>query len=373
MAIVPIAFRAETALELEDAFNAALLPLTANFIFGIEIDQIKPGVFSDKNLYGCFTSDASGAANLGTPFRCMSFSHATEASAIALSKVFIAANPGYFFSEIYVTYRPESPNPDQAVIVFLFYNTIGGGASVNWTMAVPASGAVGGDLSGSLPNPTVVGIQTVPVLAGPYAAGAALVYDSGLGKWVGYVLQVYTSLAAAAAAQANQVVGQNIIIFNTVPTPDDGTWQLTVKTASPADYTKVSDAVNVASEVALDVPIPPLTATNVQQALEQIVLPSNTGTAAGAATTVIGSVPLATVGRVDWYVLLQRGTDRYIETLHYTHNGAAPFGVSDEIAAVNFAFNATLAVAVVGANLELSVNNTGAAITYRVKAVTLPV
>lgn len=374
MAVVPVAFRAETADEIEIAFTAALLPLTTARIFGVEFGQIQSQLFSALNLFGAFSYNTTGATALGAPFIARTFSHANEAQVILLVKAFIAANPTYFFSEIFLSYRPQSPNPDQGVIALIFYNTVGTAAGANWggsAGGVPI-GPVGGDLSGSLPNPTVVGIQTVPVVPGPFIAGGQLTYDVTTNRWVSYVVRVYTTLANAAADQANQIIGQNIIIFNSPATPQDGTYQLTAKTGSPANYTLISTATNLASEIALDAPIPPLVATNVYTALQEIVMPSATGTA-GAGVSTLHTVPLATTARVDWYVVLQRGTARYIETLHYTHDGVNPFGTSDEIAATTFAFNATLAVTVVGANLVLSINNTGAACDYRVKAVTLPV
>jgi hypothetical protein len=44
--------------------------------------------------------------------------------------------------------------------------------------------SVGGDLGGSLPGPTVEGIQGIPVDAGPPADGEELVYDAGSGTLV---------------------------------------------------------------------------------------------------------------------------------------------------------------------------------------------
>lgn len=42
----------------------------------------------------------------------------------------------------------------------------------------------GGDLGGTLPGPTVVGIVGVPVTGSPSGDGDVLTYDAGSGSWV---------------------------------------------------------------------------------------------------------------------------------------------------------------------------------------------
>lgn len=379
MAVTPFAVRAESADVLAAALNAALLPLTSARIFGVEIDQIKSGPFFEKNLYAALTYDTAGAATLTNPFKAVTFSRATEAELVTLVSQFIAANPGYFFSSLYVTYRSTDPNANLGVIGFLFYNQDGAAAGANWgggAGTIPI-GPVGGDLSGFLPNPQVVGLRGRLITTATPAGGSTLVFDAGINQYVWYVERIYMSLVDAAADQANQVVGQNIIIANSPPIPGDGVYQLTVKTGSPSDYTFLSVSSSLASGVILDGPIPPLTATNVFTALQQIVAltinPQASGTVPGTTVQIIDSVPLASVAEVDWNVVLQNGSSRYTEKLHYTHDGVTPFGTSDGIAGTTWPFGATLSVTISAGNLNLVLTTTSFACDYRVKRTTLPI
>ena len=373
MAIIPVAFRVASAADLETALNAALAPLINTRLLGIEIDQVRQGVFSDRNIYACLCSDTGGATAVATPFQAKVFSHSDEGQVLTLFNQFIAANPSYFISPLFVTYRPTVPNPDQFVIGVMFYNTTAA-ASANWGGGGSgASGPAGADLSGFFPNPTVIGIQGKTV-SNIFPAGGQLTFDATSGTLVWYVIRNYATAAAMVADQATQIIGQVTVVI--ADGLNNGTYQLNVKTGHIGDYTKLSSSSVVASGVALDAAIPPLSATDVFAALQQIVAltinPTSTGTA-GAGVTTIASVPLASVGRVDWEVLLERGASRYIESLHYTHDGSTPFGGSDDIYSTTFPFNATLAAVVVGANLELQCTNAGAALAYRVRAKTLPI
>ena len=127
----------------------------------------------------------------------------------------------------------------------------------------------GGDLDGDLDDATVVGIQGTPVDQ-PSASGARLVYDLAGGTLVWYTTPVYDSLAAAAAAQDNQIIGERVIVFADPATDECGTYELTTKTGTIGDYTKISDRTDTAAEVGIVDTGDYYTGDTVEAALQEI-------------------------------------------------------------------------------------------------------
>jgi hypothetical protein len=136
MAVTPYSVRVQTAEELEDELNAILAPLTANFIYGVELDQVRSGPSFLRNLLALLTSSSGGTA-IAEPFKFKTFVSADENTSILLANQFIAANPTYFFSQIFGVTRPSDPDPNQGVIFGIFYCEDSNAAD-NWTN-VPTS------------------------------------------------------------------------------------------------------------------------------------------------------------------------------------------------------------------------------------------
>lgn len=133
----------------------------------------------------------------------------------------------------------------------LSISSIGGAGGGGGGGGGAPSGPAGGDLNGSYPNPSVDALQGLSIPPTPGAPGSSLVLNDVAGALQWFSIPTYTSLAIAAATQGGQIINQHVIIFGSAGGTEDGEYRLTVKTANVADYTKISDRTNTASEVSV--------------------------------------------------------------------------------------------------------------------------
>lgn len=185
--------------------------------------------------------------------------------------------------------------------------------------------ALAGDLSGNTSAATVIGLRGIAIAVTAPATGQSYVYNAATNEWVPTLLFKYYVSSAAAAAAAPHVNGIYVVIDPGSPTSEAGTYQITANGGAsfPADYSKVSDRTDTASEVGVVDAGNYFAPTNVEDILQDIG--AGIGNALSAAllvaTVAIDSVPAAVFGGGDWELLLVNGNLRYKSIVSVTHDG----------------------------------------------------
>lgn len=178
---------ADTISDLETAVDAALAPLLSDIITGVAFianDQPR-----NSQKYQLAVTYTTGAAAISTPFAIKIFSGRTAAEATANANVYLAANPSYFFSGLFV--QPLT-NASSAVRFFALavYNTsLVDGAS---HYAGSGSGGGGGNAGafasytfGTLPNYATIPACT-PVYITDAVGGAVPAYSDPVLGWLAF-------------------------------------------------------------------------------------------------------------------------------------------------------------------------------------------
>jgi len=149
MAVTPQVIRVASAANLQTQVNAYLATLfgaSSVLVLGVGIDSRANAPFFNANFVATITTNPTGATVQAAPYQFVTFTAPIEADVLKLCNAFIAANPAFFFSQVFAIYRPDEPNPIQGVTLGLFFCSDAAAAATNWK---PISSGGGGGGFGS--------------------------------------------------------------------------------------------------------------------------------------------------------------------------------------------------------------------------------
>lgn len=245
MAKTVIAVTGRTIDEFETNFDAALAS-----ILNARIDIVSFTLTELTRLRGfefraIITTDDSLAATITQPYQARLFQGRSASDAASEANSFYTTNPTYFTAPPVMVQTSQVRLSEQTFLLMVYNTTLADGAA-NWSGGTGGNtGQASGDLAGTMPTPTVEGIQGRDIDNTATNSGDLLVFNGSGITWVPEVLAFATPGDATAAAPF--VDGRRVIITTG---GSAGLYQVVTNggVTFPGDYTLLSTAVVVAAD-----------------------------------------------------------------------------------------------------------------------------
>jgi hypothetical protein len=295
------AVQATSMAELSLKANLALLSYTSHVIK----TAIFLAVHKERrtgSTYRLVIEIETGGAAQSAPFRVVGFDGGSHTASTAAFTAYVAANPALFITPPFSCFLPDdsgSYTNDSPVAGFTCTDAVNGAS--NWQVQGSGGGGGGvlaGDVTGPAATNTVEGIQGVPVDSTAPTAAATLIYNADTTQYEPAVPVQYFASGAAAQAASPFINGTTVVVYPGTPASEAGTYQVTTNggAAFPADYTKVSDQTDTASEVGIvDVGGYYAAPDTVESALQELGPVLAAGAAPAASPTVVSETGVGQV------------------------------------------------------------------------------